>query len=81
MLCSHISRDRIVNVTVVADYKTHADCLHAVEQSVDCLVAYPQALPVITFTANNAASYLPVPGAPNVADIAEMMRWGISAHL
>jgi len=76
-----IIQDGIVDVIVRADYGRHANCLQKVQQSTDCNAAYPQALPVISYTANSGASNPPDSSALNVADSADLIRWAMSAHV
>jgi len=66
---------------IIADYGTYRDCLHRVEQNMDCNVAYPQALPVLSYTATTGALYPQVSSAHNIADGADLIKWGLSTHL
>jgi len=71
----------IVKVYYIAGYAGHRDCLHRVGRSIDCNVAYPQALPIIPYTVNTGAWYPRVSSAHNVEDSADLIGWGISTHL
>ena len=73
-------QERSVKVVVV-DYESHRECLHRVERSIDCNVAYPQALPVMAHTARTSAWYTHVSSAHNVTDVVDLIRRGISTHL
>jgi len=75
-----LKREWVVNITI-ADYGTHRDCLQRVEQNIDCNVAYPQSLPILSYTATTGAWYPQVSSSHNVADGADLIKWGLSTHL
>ena len=66
---------------IIADYKTHRDCLQRVHRNIDCNVAYPQALPILAYTASSGAWYPQVSSAYNVAEGADLIKWSLSTHL